>query len=89
MIGIICTVLRFFLYFMLAWIILSYVAGYGRLPWGHPIRKIYDFLSKLMDPLLRPIRKVLKPVRIGGVGLDLSPLVIWLAVLILISVLGC
>lgn len=89
MIGILCTFLRFFLYFMLAWIILSYVAAYGRLPWGHPIRKIYDFANKVMDPLLSPVRRVLKPVRLGGVGLDLSPLVIWLGVLIIISVLDC
>lgn len=87
MIDLICTLLRFFLYFMLAWIILSYVAGYGRLPWGHPVRKIYDFLNRVMDPLLRPIRSVLKPVRMGGMALDLSPLVVWLVVLLLIRAL--
>ncbi len=86
---IICTLLRFFLYFMLAWIILSYVAGYGRLPWGHPIRKIYDLANRVMEPLLRPIRSVLKPVRFGTVALDLSPLVIWAIVLILLQVLPC
>ena len=86
---IICTLLRFFLYFMLAWIILSYVAGYGRLPWGHPIRKIYDGMNRVMEPLLSPIRRVLKPVRLGTMALDLSPLVIWAVVLILLSVLPC
>lgn len=87
--AIICTILRFFLYFMLAWIILSYVAGYGRLPWGHPIRKIYDAMNRVMEPLLSPIRSVLKPVRFGTVALDLSPLVIWAVVLILLRVLPC
>ena len=86
---IICTLLRFFLYFMLAWIILSYVAGYGRLPWGHPIRRIYDAMNRVMEPLLSPIRSVLKPVRLGAVALDLSPLVIWFVVLILLRVLPC
>jgi len=86
---IICTILRFFLYFMLAWIILSYVASYGRLPWGHPIRKVYDLMNRVMEPLLTPIRSVLKPVRFGGVALDLSPLVIWAIVLILLRVLPC
>jgi len=85
----ICLLLRIVLYTMLAWIILSYVAGYGRLPWGHPVRRIYDFLNRLMEPLLMPIRRVLKPVRIGGVGLDLSPLVVWLAVLLIMGVIGC
>lgn len=87
--NLICLLLRIVLYTMLAWIILSYVAGYGRLPWGHPIRKVYDFLNRLMEPLLTPVRRVLKPVRIGGVGLDLSPLVIWLAVLLIMGVIGC
>lgn len=86
---IICTLLRFFLYFMLAWIILSYVAGYGRLPWGHPIRKIYDGMNRVMEPLLSPIRRVLKPVRLGTMALDLSPLVIYAIVLILLRVLPC
>ena len=83
----ICTLLRFFLYFMLAWIILSYVAGYGRLPWGHPVRRIYDLANRVMDPLLRPIRSVLKPVRMGSMALDLSPLVVWFVVLLLIRAL--
>lgn len=87
MTDLICTLLRFFLYFMLAWIILSYVAGYGRLPWGHPVRRIYDFANRVMDPLLRPIRNVLKPVRMGSLALDLSPLVVWFVVLLLIRAL--
>ena len=87
--GIVCLVLRFFLYFMLAWIILSYVAGYGRLPWGHPIRRIFDGMNKVMQPLLTPIRNVLKPVRMGTMALDLSPIVIWVIVLILLNVLPC
>ncbi|NND03421.1 MAG: YggT family protein [Acidimicrobiia bacterium] len=86
---IICLLLRFFLYFMLAWIILSYVAGYGRLPWGHPIRKIYDGMNRVMEPLLSPIRSVLKPVRFGTVALDLSPLVVFFLVSILLRVLPC
>jgi YggT family protein len=88
-VAIVCTLLRFFLYFMLAWIILSYVAGYGRLPWGHPIRKVYDGMNRVMEPLLSPIRSVLKPVRFGSMALDLSPLVVFAIVSILLRVLPC
>ena len=87
--AIVCTLLRFFLYFMLAWIVLSYVAGYGRLPWGHPIRKVYDGMNRVMEPLLSPIRSVLKPVRLGTMALDLSPIVIFAIVSILLRVLPC
>ncbi len=85
----ICFLLDIVIYTMLAWIILSYVAAYGRLPWDHPIRKFYDFLNKLMEPLLRPIRKVLPPLRIGGAALDLSPIVVFFGVAIIKGLVGC
>jgi len=88
-VDLICFLLDIVIYTMLAWIILSYVAAYGRLPWGHPIRKFYDFLNGLMEPMLRPIRKVLPPLRIGGAALDLSPIVIFFGVAIIKSLVGC
>lgn len=85
----VCFLLDIIIFTMLAWIILSYVAGYGRLPWGHPVRKFYDFLNKLMEPVLRPIRQVLPPLRIGAMALDLSPIVVFFGVAILKRLLGC
>jgi YggT family protein len=35
------------------------------------------------EPVLRPLRAILPPVRLGGVGLDLSPLVLLIALGIL------
>lgn len=61
---------------MLLWIVLSFVVVFGRVGWDHPVRKVYDALSKIIEPLLRPIRAVIPPVRIGGAALDLSPLIL-------------
>lgn len=61
---------------MLAWIVLSYIVVFGKVPWDHPIRKVYDVLSKVIEPLLKPIRAVIPPVRMGGAALDLSPLIL-------------
>jgi YggT family protein len=61
---------------MLAWIVLSYIVVFGKVPWDHPIRKIYDGLSRIIEPLLKPIRAVIPPVRVGGASLDLSPLIL-------------
>jgi YggT family protein len=61
---------------LLVWIVLSYIVVFGRIPYDHPIRRIYDFLSKLIEPMLRPIRAVVPPVRMGGAALDLSPLIL-------------
>jgi YggT family protein len=72
---------------VLAWVILSYVVNFGRLPWGHPIRKIYDAMSNVINPILVPIRRILPPVRVGGMGLDLSPMVLFFAIIILTNII--
>ena len=81
--GLICTLLYLAWIALLAWIILSYVVNFGRLPWGHPIRKIYDAMSNAINPILMPIRRVLPPLRAGGMGLDLSPMVLFLIIIVL------
>lgn len=69
-------IINWFVLGMLLWIVLSYIVSFGRLGWDHPVRKIYDALSKIIEPILRPIRNVIPPVRIGGAALDLSPLIL-------------
>jgi YggT family protein len=51
------------------------------------VRRLYDGLSRVIDPILRPIRSVMPPVRLGNAALDLSPLVLVLGVTILLSVI--
>ena len=79
----VCLLLRFVVYALVAWIILGYVAAFGRQPWGHPIRKVYDYLSKLIEPVLAPIRRVVPPLRIGAVALDMSIIVVFFGIYIL------
>lgn len=78
-----CLLLNLVTFALIAWIILSYVVNFGRLPWGHPVRKVYDTLSRAIEPVLRPIRRVLPPLRTGSIGLDLSPLVLFLGIMVL------
>jgi YggT family protein len=80
---IICTLLQIAFWGIIAWVILSYVVAYGRLPYGHPVRRIYDALEKVMQPLLRPIRALIPSVRMGSVALDLSPIILILGISIL------
>lgn len=79
----ICAVLNLAWLALLAWIILSYVVNFGKLPWGHPVRKIYDAMSNAINPILMPIRRMLPPVRAGSMGLDLSPMVLFFIIIIL------
>ena len=62
---------------------LSYVVNFGRLGWDHPVRRFYDALSRLIEPVMRPIRNVIPPLRVGGAALDLSPLILILGISIL------
>ena len=70
-------------YAIIIWVILSYVINFGRLPWGHPVRKVYDAIDRVLQPILLPLRRVLPPVRLGGIALDLSPLVLIFGISIL------
>jgi YggT family protein len=85
---IVCTLINLVVLAIVAWIVLSYVVVFGRVPWGHPVRKVYDGLSKAIDPVLRPIRALIPPIRMGGAALDLSPMILIFGV-ILISRLIC
>jgi YggT family protein len=80
-------IINWFVLGMLLWIVLSYIVTFGRLSWEHPVRKIYDALSKVIEPVLRPIRRVVPPVRMGGAALDLSPLILILGLSLLSSLL--
>ncbi len=76
LIDILCLVLDIVFWGIIIWIVLSYVVSFGRLSYDHPVRRFYDFLSRFIDPVLRPLRNAIPPVRIGGAALDLSPLVL-------------
>lgn len=68
---------------LIIWIVLSWVVSFGRLSFDHPVRRLYDALSRVVDPILRPIRAVIPPVRIGGAALDLSPLALFFGLIVL------
>jgi YggT family protein len=76
LIDILCLVIDIVFWGIIIWIVLSYVVSFGRLTYDHPVRRFYDFLSRFIDPVLRPLRNAIPPVRIGGAALDLSPLVL-------------
>jgi YggT family protein len=55
-------------------------------PWSKAAR-VVRVLERITDPILVPIRRLLPPVRMGGTGFDLSPLVVFFAIFILTSIL--
>jgi len=82
-VNIICRFFDFVFIAILIWIVLSYVVNFGRLPWGHPVRKVYDALSRAIEPVLAPIRRAIPPLSVGRTRLDLSPLILIIGLQIL------
>jgi YggT family protein len=74
----ISTLLGLYFYVLLAHVIFSWVP---RPP--APIMPFVIGVRKLVEPVAAPIRRVLPPLRIGGIALDLSILVLFFGVSIL------
>ena len=43
---------------------------------GTPFERFVRVLDAITEPVLRPIRKILPPIRAGGMGIDLSILIV-------------
>ena len=78
-----CLLLDAYFIVLLVRIILSWVPA---LP--EPLLPIARFVRALTDPLLLPLRGTIPPVQVGAMALDLSPIILFIAVNIL-QVLLC
>jgi YggT family protein len=72
-------VLNLFLFVLLVRVVLSYVPA----PPGSGLAKVTRFFEAITEPVLRPVRRVVPPVRVGGSAVDLSPIIVWIAILII------
>lgn len=80
---IIVDVLQAYIVVLLARIILTW---FPINPWSKMAR-VERWLGAVTDPVLRPVRRILPPVRVGSMGLDLSPIVVFFGLEIIITVI--
>ena len=83
----VCLVLQLYTFVVVIRIILGMVIEFGRIPSGHGVRRIGDILGMAVDPVLRPIRALIPSVPMGGMSLDLSPLILIVALYVLQRIL--
>ncbi len=84
---VLCVLLSVYWIILLTRIILSWAISLGwRPPYSGPLRTILDLIDAVTDPVLRPLRALMPPIRAGGVGLDLSPLIAFVILFVLRSV---
>jgi YggT family protein len=81
--GILANVVLLMIFALIVRIILDWV----QVPAGHPVGRLRSMLASVTDPLLLPLRRLIPPVRLGAVALDVSVIVLLVALNILLGVL--
>lgn len=76
--SLVCLALQLYALAVVARIVLSWV----RVPSDHAVGRISSLLSVIVDPPLRVIRGVVPEIPIGPARLDLSPMILLLAVIL-------
>jgi YggT family protein len=82
---IVCALLTIYWFILFARILLSWFPP----PAGGIGRTIVDIIHDLTEPVLGLVRGLLPPIRMGVVGFDLSPIIVFIALGILQGALGC
>ena len=77
--ALICTLLGIYSWIIIARIILSWV----RVEPGTGLASVASVVYNLTEPVLGPIRSVIPPMRLGVAALDLSPLLVFLVIMII------
>jgi YggT family protein len=83
-------VLQVYTFILIARIVLDLVRVFA---WqngqpGQGIIRVYGILRDLTDPVLRPIQRLIPPLRIGVAALDLSPIIVFALISILRAVVS-
>jgi YggT family protein len=72
---ILCIALTVYWWILIAYVLISWAFVLGmRRPYSGPGRTVLDALDAVVLPVVRPLGRLVPPVRIGGMGLDLSVL---------------
>jgi len=75
---VIADILNLFLFVLVVRVVLSYIPA----PPGSALVPITRFFEAITEPVLRPVRHFVPPLRVGGAAVDLSPIIVWVVILI-------
>ena len=80
---IVCWLIRIYVWLLLVRVVMSW---FPISPNG-PAETVAGFLYMVTDPVLVPLRRILPPVRMGAMALDLSPIVAFFGLSVLRGIL--
>jgi YggT family protein len=83
--SIVCVALTIYWIVLFARILMSWFPA----PMSGIVRTLWDIVHDLTEPVLGLVRGILPPVRMGAMGLDLSPIIVFIALGVIQAALGC
>ena len=87
---IVCVVLTAYTIILFIRVLVSWAFLFGfRPPYSGPLRTVLDLLDDVTEPVLRPLRALIPPIRAGGVGLDLSIIIAFVILAVVRTALNC
>jgi YggT family protein len=82
---IVCILLTLYWFALFVRILMSWFPA----PQSGAGRRFFEIIYDITEPVLRLVRGLLPPVRMGAMGLDLSPIIVFVALGILQAALNC
>lgn len=82
--GLICNLIFLYMILVFARIILSWFPSGGP---GSFSAQVQGSLYRITEPVLGPIRRMMPPVGVGGMGLDLSPIIVIIGIQVLLAII--
>ncbi|MGH9165237.1 MAG: YggT family protein [Acidimicrobiales bacterium] len=86
MINLLCLLIQLYVVALFGRIVLSWFP----ISPSSPMASVFSVLYAVTEPVLAPVRRLLPPVGVGGMGFDLSPLIVSFGIQLLVRpLLGC
>ena len=85
MLTVVCALLTAYWFILFVRIIWSWF----RPPAGGVLRSVFDLIYDLTEPVLGVVRGLIPAVRAGGMGIDFSPILVFVILGVLQAILGC
>lgn len=80
--NVLCWLIQAYYIVVIARIIMEWIP----VSYDHPLARVRSMLRSLTEPLLAPLRAIVPPLRMGGMGIDLSPIILLVGLTLLASV---
>jgi YggT family protein len=83
--GLVCTALSLYGLIVFVRILLSWFPP----PREGPLRTLVHGIFAITDPVLRPLRAMIPPIRAGMMAIDVSPIIVFILIGVLERAIGC